>query len=41
MVDLAIGYSEANTLPLLKFLLSKVDEIKFQVLKRDGWSCEP
>jgi LysR family transcriptional regulator, hca operon transcriptional activator len=36
MVDLVIGYSEANTSPLLKFLLSKVDEIKFQVLKRDG-----
>lgn len=30
MVDLVIGYNEANRSPLLKFLLSKVDEIKFQ-----------
>jgi LysR family transcriptional regulator, hca operon transcriptional activator len=36
MVDLVIGYNEANTSPLLKFLLSKVDEIKFQVGKNDG-----
>ncbi|MDI4232145.1 LysR family transcriptional regulator [Bradyrhizobium sp. Arg237L] len=36
MVDLVIGYSEANTSPLLRFLLSKVDEIKFQVASRDG-----
>lgn len=33
MVELVIGYNEANTSPLLKFLLSKVDEIKFQVSK--------
>jgi LysR family hca operon transcriptional activator len=31
MIDLVIGYSEANTSPLLKFLLSKVDELKFRV----------
>jgi LysR family transcriptional regulator, hca operon transcriptional activator len=31
MIDLVIGYNEANTSPLLKFLLSKVDELKFQV----------
>jgi LysR family hca operon transcriptional activator len=36
MVDLVIGYNEANTSPLLKFLLSKVDEIKFQVAKHGG-----
>ncbi len=36
MVDLVIGYNEANTSPLLKFLLSKVDELKFRVTKNDG-----
>jgi LysR family hca operon transcriptional activator len=36
MVDLVIGYNEANTSPLLRFLLSKVDELKFRVSKRDG-----
>ena len=36
MVDLVIGYSETNTSPLLKFLLSKLDEIKFQVTRHDG-----
>jgi len=36
MVDLVIGYNEANTSPLLKFLLSKVDELKFRVSKTDG-----
>ena len=36
MVDLVIGYNEANTSPLLKFLLSKVDELKFRVAKTDG-----
>lgn len=36
MVDLVIGHNEANNSPLLKFLLSKVDEIKFQVSKNDG-----
>jgi LysR family hca operon transcriptional activator len=35
MVDLVIGYSEANTSPLLKFLLSKVDELKFRVSKAE------
>jgi LysR family hca operon transcriptional activator len=34
MVDLVIGYNEANTSPLLKFLLSKVDEIKFRVSEK-------
>ena len=33
MVDLVIGYNEANTSPLLKSLLSKVDELKFRVSK--------
>jgi LysR family hca operon transcriptional activator len=32
MIDLVLGYSEANTSPLLKFLLSKVEELKFRVL---------
>jgi len=36
MVDLVIGYNEANGSPLLKFFLSKVEEIKFQALKRTG-----
>jgi LysR family hca operon transcriptional activator len=36
MVDLVIGYNEANRSPLLKFLLSKVDELKFRVSKHDG-----
>ena len=36
MVDLVVGYNEANTSPLLKFLLSKVDEIKFRVTKSDS-----
>ena len=34
MIDLVIGYNESNTSPLVKFLLSKVDEIKFQVLRK-------
>ena len=32
-IELALGYSEANTSPLLKFLLTKVDELKFRVSK--------
>jgi LysR family hca operon transcriptional activator len=36
MVDLVIGYNEANTSPLLRFLLSKVEELKFRVSKHDG-----
>ncbi len=36
MVDLVIGYNETNPSPLLKFLVSKVDEIKFQVAKTGG-----
>jgi LysR family hca operon transcriptional activator len=35
-VDLVIGYNEANTSPLLKFLLSKVDALKFRVARNDG-----
>jgi LysR family hca operon transcriptional activator len=31
MIDLVLGYSEANASPQLKFLLSKVDELKFRV----------
>jgi hypothetical protein len=33
MVDLILGYNVANAPPLLKFLLSNVDELKFQVAK--------
>jgi hypothetical protein len=29
-------YDETNNSPLLKFLLSKVDELKFRVTKKDG-----
>jgi LysR family transcriptional regulator, hca operon transcriptional activator len=36
MIDLVIGYNEANTSPLLKFLLSKVDELKFRVSGNGG-----
>jgi LysR family hca operon transcriptional activator len=36
MVDLVIGYNEANTSPLLKFLLSKVDALKFRVARNDA-----
>jgi LysR family hca operon transcriptional activator len=36
MVDLVIGYNEANKSPLLKFLLTKVDEMKFRVSKSDS-----
>jgi LysR family hca operon transcriptional activator len=36
MVDLVIGYNEANTSPLLKFLLSRLDELKFRVSGKDG-----
>jgi LysR family hca operon transcriptional activator len=36
MVDLMIGYNEANSSPLLKFLLTKVDELKFRVSKTDA-----
>jgi LysR family transcriptional regulator, hca operon transcriptional activator len=36
MVELVIGYNEANTSPLLKFLLSKVDELKFRVSGNDS-----
>src|SRR5882762_8762134 len=35
-VDLVIGYNAANTSPLLKFLLSRLDELKFRVSKHDG-----
>jgi LysR family hca operon transcriptional activator len=31
MIDLVLGYNEANTSPQLKFLLSRVDELKFRV----------
>ena len=36
MVDLVVGYNEANTSPLLKFLLSKVDALKFRVARNDA-----
>ena len=31
MIDLVLGYNEANTPPLLKFLLSKAEDLKFRV----------
>jgi LysR family hca operon transcriptional activator len=31
MIDLVLGYSEANPSPLLKFLLAKVEDLKFRV----------
>jgi LysR family transcriptional regulator, hca operon transcriptional activator len=34
MIDLVLGYNQANTSPLLKTLLSKIDQLKFQVEKR-------
>jgi LysR family transcriptional regulator, hca operon transcriptional activator len=33
MIDLVIGYNDSNTSPLLKFLLSKVEELKSRVAK--------
>jgi LysR family hca operon transcriptional activator len=36
MVDLVIGYNAANTSLLLKFLLSKVDALKFRVARNDA-----
>jgi LysR family hca operon transcriptional activator len=33
MIDLSLGYNEANTSPLLKALLSKVEELKFRVAR--------
>jgi LysR family transcriptional regulator, hca operon transcriptional activator len=35
MIDLVIGYNEANGSTLLKFLLTKVDELKFRVSGND------
>jgi len=35
-VDLVLGYSEANPSPLLKFLLTKVDELKFRATSGGG-----
>lgn len=32
-VDLVIGYNEANTSPLLKSILAKVDDLKLRVTK--------
>jgi LysR family transcriptional regulator, hca operon transcriptional activator len=31
MIDLCVGYNTANTSPLLKFLLSKIEDLKFRV----------
>ncbi|MGY3485851.1 LysR family hca operon transcriptional activator [Bradyrhizobium sp. USDA 4011] len=36
LVDLVIGYNEGNRSPLLEFVLSRVDEIKFQALRHEG-----
>jgi LysR family hca operon transcriptional activator len=35
-VDLVIGYNEANTSPLLKSVLAKVDDLKLRVAKSGG-----
>jgi hypothetical protein len=34
MIDLVLGYSRANTSPQLKTLVSKIDQLKYQVEKR-------
>jgi LysR family hca operon transcriptional activator len=34
MIDLVLGYSQANPSPLLKTLLNKIDQLKFRVEKR-------
>ena len=34
MIDLALGYKKTNGSPLLKMLLSRVDELKFRVDQR-------
>jgi LysR family transcriptional regulator, hca operon transcriptional activator len=31
MIDLCVGYNTANMSPLLKFLLSKIEDLKFRV----------
>ncbi len=31
MIDLSLGYNSANSSPLLKTLLSRVEELKFRV----------
>jgi LysR family hca operon transcriptional activator len=36
MIDLALGYNEANTSPLLKTLLSKIEDLKFRVTGIDA-----
>lgn len=33
MIDLSLGYNTANTSPLLKFLLSKIEDLKFRAGK--------
>jgi len=32
-VDLVIGYNEANTSPLLKFILTKIEDLKSRVAR--------
>ena len=32
-IDLVLGYNEANSSPLLQFLLSKLDDLKFRGTK--------
>jgi LysR family hca operon transcriptional activator len=36
MVELVLGYNEANSSALLKFLLSKMEDLKFRVATREG-----
>jgi LysR family transcriptional regulator, hca operon transcriptional activator len=35
-IDLVIGYSQANTSPILKLFLSRVDELISRVAKRSS-----
>jgi len=36
MIDLALGFSESNDSPVLKLLLSRIDELKFRVDQASG-----
>jgi LysR family hca operon transcriptional activator len=36
MIDLVLGYNEANQSPLLKFLLTKVEDLKFRVSRNSS-----
>jgi LysR family hca operon transcriptional activator len=36
MIDLVLGYNEDNQSPLLKFLLTKVEDLKFRVSRNSS-----